>query len=173
MVARIREAYEQSEPHSVQLQQFLQPHTYELLRAEIKKTKFKYETIPDQHGRKIGALSPSAKKLLKTQLVPFIQAITRATWKGVAVFEQYGHRDFTLRKDDVKPQGLLVYLDFTAEWDAGWGGATIVTDEEGELARVVPQPNTLVLIDCSKSYPFTQYVNHYAGKNAIVRLVLR
>lgn len=171
VVAQIARAYKANNPPSVQLGAFLQNAVYETLTEVLDSVPTKQAVIADRYSRNEGKLPANIARLFTSK--EFCSFIKRITGKdpGTRVrLELYGHRDFTLRQDDEKPPGLLVYFDMTDEWLAGTGGETIVTDEHGELVRVAPAGNTLVLIDCARAYPFVRYINHKAGERIIARL---
>lgn len=171
VVPRIKEAYKANTPASVQLQQFLAPETAKALHSALSKAAWRHNCIPDRYSRDEAALPAAAIKILKSAgVMAFIASVTGARVTS-ATLERYGHRDYTLRNDEEAPPGLVAYLDWTAEWDETFGGETIVADENGELVRVGPMANTLVIIDCAKVYPFVRYVNHYAGKQVIIRII--
>mgnify|MGYP000166509002 CR=1 FL=1 len=171
VVPRIIAAYKANSPASVQLQQFLSPQTAKGLHLAIAKVSWRSECIPDRYSREIAALpAPAIAILREAGAFAFIARVTGLRL-ACASLERYGHRDYTLRNDEEEPPGLVAYLDWTTGWEDGWGGETIVADESGELARVGPMANTLVLIDCAAVYPFVRYVNHYAGKQVILRIV--
>ena len=170
--AQIAAAYRANALPSVQLQGFLDPKQYAAILAELKKAAWREETIPDRYSRETAKLTRLlALTFGGKDFAALVKQITGKTLKGKPRLQAYSHRQFTLRNDEEKPPGLLVYFDMTPNWLAQWGGATVISNEQGELARVPPLPNTLVLIDCSASWPFVQYVNHYASDAAIVRVV--
>jgi hypothetical protein len=170
--ARIAVAYKANPLPSVQLQGFLEPKAYNALMKEVKKAKYSREVSADKYSRSTAKMDKKHAELFKG-LFELIQKVTGKKIKGLGRIEQYSHRDFTLRNDEEKPPGLLIYFDCTPDWHPQFGGATIISNEFGELARVNPTPNTLVIIDCSKAWPFTQYINHYAGKKTITRIVIK
>jgi hypothetical protein len=146
----------------------------EAIVAELRKVELTRAVIADRYSRSEAKLPPAVAKVFASK--EFRGLVKKVTGKdpGVkAYFELYEHRDFTLRQDDEKPKGLHLYVDFTSYWIPGSGGETIVTDEEGELVRVEPAMNTLVMIDCKKAYPFVRYVNHTAREYGVARIVWR
>jgi hypothetical protein len=167
---QIKAAYKANPLPSVQLQGFLQPAVYAKLLKACAKAKYKETVIADRYSRFVAPLPKDAQFFASKEFAAFVKQITGKQVTGKPHLEYYTHRNYTLRNDEEKPPGLFVYFDCTARWHAGWGGATIISNETGELARVQPLPNALVLIDCSKAWPFVQYVNHYAGKQRILRL---
>lgn len=168
---QIKTAYRANPLPSVQLQNFLLPGEYTALVKACKDANYKDETIPDRYSRSVAKLPAKWEQYFRSgEFRSFIKAVTGKQFTGKPRIERYGWRSFTLRNDEEKPPGLLVYFDCTAAWHGNFGGATIISSEEGELARVQPLPNTLILIDCSKAWPFVQYINHYSEKSAIVRI---
>lgn len=169
---QIMHTYAANQPRSVQLQQFLLPEVYAPLAKAIHALRSHEETIADKYSRRVATLPAVVeKKILSGELCSFIKKITGKKPKSARI-EHYGHRHYTIRNDEEKPPGLVAYFDFSSNWDTNFGGSFIVTDSQGELARVPPLHNTLVLIDCSNAYPFTQYVNHHANAHKVTRLVL-
>ena len=161
-----------NEPASVQLNKFFEPAAYDAIVDALDRVKSTSSVIADRYSRNEAKLpAPVAKLFTSEKFRSFVKRVTGVDPGMKARLELYGHRDFTLRQDDEKPPGLFVYFDMTDDWLEGTGGETIVTDEEGELVRVSPSANTLVLIDCRKAYPFVRYVNHRAGERIIARIV--
>lgn len=172
MIARIKQAYNANTPPSVQLGGFFEVAVYDAIVEALDRIPTKPAVIADRYSRNEGKLPAPIAKLFAS--APFREFVKRITGKDPGTkmhLELYGHRDFTLRQDDEKPPGLFMYLDMTDDWTDSIGGETIVTDEKGELVRVPPAANTLVLIDCKKAYPFVRYVNHRAGERIIARIV--
>jgi hypothetical protein len=168
---QIRDAYRANALPSVQLQGFLEPAAYEALVKKLAKARYKREVVADRYSRDVAPLDAKDSELF-CGLFELIKTVTGKSIKGKGRVERYSHRDFTLRNDEEKPPGLLLYFDCTPGWNPAVGGATIVTNTEAELARVRPMQNTLVIIDCSKAWPFVQYINHYAKKNSVLRIVI-
>jgi hypothetical protein len=164
-------AYKANPLPSVQLQGFLEPKDYAKVLAAIKQAKFKKEIIADRYSREVAPVPAKVAELF-CGMFEVVKKVTGKSIQGKAHIERYGHRDFTLRNDEEKPPGLLIYFDCTPDWHAAYGGATIISNEIGELARIQPQQNTLVLVDCSRAWPFVQYINHYAAKKQFVRIVI-
>jgi hypothetical protein len=168
---QIAAAYQAHALPSVQLQGFLEPRTYAALLESVRAAKFSPEVVADRYSRHVAKLTPQAKHLFASaEFTALIRQITGKTIRGLPRLERYSWRDFTLRNDEQKPPGLLVYFDMTEGWIPSTGGATIISNELGELARVPPLPNTLVIIDCSRAWPFIQYINHYAQNRSILRV---
>ena len=168
---RILAAYKANPLPSVQLQGFFELDSYAQLVKQCKTLKWQEEYVPNQYRRAVAKLPAHLSRFFASK--EFVDLVLHCTGKKLskkARLVSYGASGFTLRNDEAKPPGLLVYFDMTHEWSSKWGGATVVSSAYGELARVQPMPNTLVLIDCSKAWPFVQYINHYAANKKIVRI---
>jgi hypothetical protein len=172
MQERIRAAYRENIPPSVLLENFLEPRAYAALATAVRTARVKPAVIPDRYSRREAPLPPLARSLVTSaSLRSLIKRVT-GTDPGVrARIHSYAHRDFTLRQDDEKPPGLLLYFDLTEDWVAGSGGETVLSNADGELARITPHSNTLVIVNCARAWPFLRYCNHRAGTRVIVRIV--
>lgn len=96
------------------------------------------------------------------------QFVERIAGKGKVTMElrKFDKGDYTLLYDELKEgKGVFFSLEF-ASLDESWGGYTSFI-EKAELMRIVPQANTLYVVNQSKLKSFVKYINHHAGRSRI------
>jgi hypothetical protein len=151
-------------PKNIQLQDFLTV-------AEISSLGWK--KIDEPEKRKYA----EAKYDLPIELVQFISKIVGKRLKVIySGAYEFSHGDYTLLQDEAQPSGILIQLELTPKWDETWGGYTSFVNESGEVVRITPQANTLVIVDqTSKMKHFTKYVNHLSGtqKRVFIQALLK
>ena len=86
-------------------------------------------------------------------------------------FKMFEHGDYTLLYDDLKQKGILALLDVSS-WKEEWGGYTSFV-ADNEVFRLVPQKNSLFIVNHDGLKHFVKYVNHHAkGKRFFVEMWL-
>jgi len=163
-IAAARNHFLSQQPKNIQLQDFLAV-------AEISSLSWKKIYEPEK--RKYA----EAKYDLPIELIAFISKIVGKKLRVIyPAAYGFSHGDYTLLQDEAQPSGILIQLELTPTWDESWGGYTSFVNESGEVIRITPQGNTLVIVDhASKMKHFTKYVNHLSSthKRVFIQALLK
>ena len=153
---------------SVQLQQSLGPSSYAALKEEILSLPYKKECDPLLHSFKSAKPPKRLLALLQSnELFSFLAAVTGEDVLSLSPSVLcIGWKDYTLINDKaVEKPGIDVILDFSDDWDDAWGGSIVYAPGTGDVTRIAPSGNTLIIVERKSGVNrFVQYINHHAGK---------
>ena len=149
----------------IQLLDFLTEETLKKIKAHNPKKIL----APDKFSFSSCAL-PALN--FSEELRILISFITKQQLKITEMsFKAFEHGDYTLLYDDLNQSGILALLDVSS-WKEEWGGYTSFV-ADNEVFRLVPQKNSLFIVNHDGLKHFVKYVNHHAkGKRFFVEMWL-
>jgi Rps23 Pro-64 3,4-dihydroxylase Tpa1-like proline 4-hydroxylase len=156
----------------VQLADFFEEKMVKTVVKDVKATKVGKSYQPDLHRYQHG---PVTKKLDS-----FIQSVAFRALLGTMVGQDvkkvdlevlyFCAGDYTLLHDmEYGTEGLLLWFDFTADWEENFGGMTVCNEEGNDPLLFAPAFNALHVVSVGKDTGmFVKYVNCLAGKKKII-----
>ena len=163
----VKEEFEKN--NVVQLQQILIPEVYAKLLKVLLQKQFFHRKVPDEFSYATTESMQLVSEVCRA-LAPLVHTITGKKL-GKKQIELYQHCDYTLRKDKHNRKRRTELILDLVTLEELWGGYTSIADAEGEVARFVPQANSLTIIELIEDQDmFVKYVNCLAERS---RLLLR
>ncbi len=130
------------------------------LSKDVKLPEFKWshEYVPLEFS-----FSFSQPLVFAKDLLPVIRKIVgKKVNFELLEFRSFEHGDYSVLHDKLKPgKGYAIFLDLNS-FDESWGGFTVFMKGDEEFLRLVPQANSLFIINQSGLRSFTKYVNNRA-----------
>ena len=102
-------------------------------------------------------------------LEDFVSKIINNKIKIKGSIYKFRWKDYTLVHR--QKAGYDVIIDFTDAWDERYGGLVFYKDQDGNNNKLLPKPNTLIVVKRKRVQRFFKYVNNLAGKKE--RIMLR
>ena len=177
-IITIKQAFQENNPKSIQLQNFLKNNKFKILQKAIMNSKYYLEYKPDCYSfykiKKSNKIINEFIKFIESKefrlLISFINnKITKLNNYEIVKFQ---HKNYTLLHDNLKEkQQLRLIFDFTEDWNHDSGGFNSHIDNSEELLRINPKENSLSIIQLNeKILNFTKYINNQAKNNKAIFL---
>lgn len=162
-----------NETGSIQLQGILDSKPYLELLNKMSKFNLKKEYSPESHSYHSSKFTDKDVINLISKFIS--ELFTRKPELKSATLYKFKHRDYTLLQDDIsEKKGVTVILELTKEWDLQADGYTTFFEDNAEISRINPIPNSLAIILTNKNMKsFIKYINHYSKTNERIFIELK
>ncbi len=134
---------------------------YKEKEKEIKKLFYKRQSRPDAFSYAI-AKAASMHIFDQKELHNFLSIILERPVQGIlgdAFY--YSWKDYTvLNRKTQEKTGIDIIFDFTQEWQEEWGGSIVYKNEKGAYLKLLPTPNTLIIVERKNTQKYIQYINN-------------
>jgi len=165
IIDQIKNSYIESDPHIINLPNFLSINSYESLLNNLDRMTPAHKKIADrfsysEHDIDINLLKDKA-------FLSWISEITRKKAKNVNYrCLRFGHKDYTLLHDsEAIGDRLEFFILIMKRWDTKWGGHTVYVAHDQQPILFPLEGNSFNLIQKTKNrHKFIQYINHHSGK---------
>ncbi len=168
---KIRESFlSNNDLRLVKLRNFLSQRSCKNLAGEIRKARFRKESIPIFYSFSASAMTTEFKKFFSSKILPgFIQKIIGKRVKGIeAKICRFSWKDYTIIDDrTVEGAGFDFIFDLTDSWDENFGGSVVYVDGTGNSISIPHSLNSLAIVERADNIQkFVKYCNHYSkGRN--------
>jgi hypothetical protein len=163
-IKQIKEEFNKGEFKAISLQDFFDKETFKKMFINIKGLQFKEKRQPNIYNYKIKIAPKHIQAILNSkEITKLIEEITNNQVKELQ-FEAFlfTWKNYTLLHDKaIEKPGIDIIFELTQEWEEHFGGATIYTDTKGNVQKIMPQANTLSIIQRNTNqHKYIQYVNN-------------
>lgn len=173
---RIKQAFRENIPKSIQLQEVFKEKKYEDVQEQLEMTTFDDEYAPDTHSYSIAELPEELEEFVTSpEFTAFLTFITEKNGNVQWEIQAFRTGDYTLLGDEEEGSYLDCLFCCTDDWKQEYGGFISYVQENQEVLRVVPKRNSLTVVHLQKGIKgFIKYVNVKApGSLYLIRAKIR
>ena len=158
---QIKNMFQKKAPKSVQLQEIWKKEKYKALKTEAEIAAYTDEYEPERYSMSKAEMGEELQRIwLSEEFQALITFITGKKSTGEATLEMFQHQDYTLLSDEAEPSYVDVCFWMAPYWEQAWGGYTSYVQENEEILRIHPIPNSLTFVHVQQGMKkFVKYVN--------------